>query len=65
MRCCVCDEKILVGDKVYPGGNLVWHTECGDGACYAVMGGDGKLRWCGGECAKGSIGRTVRNQERF
>ena len=69
MICSVCGMKIVVGDKVYPGSFNVWHTTCDSGACYAIMGGDGKLRWAGGNCVKGTIGRKVIrkviSQERY
>lgn len=65
MRCCECGKKIEVGDKVYAGNFSVWHTTCSEGACYAIMGGDGNLRWAGGNCSKGSIGREVVNQDKY
>lgn len=65
MKCCMCKREILPGNHVYPGSFDVWHTTCDSGACYAVMGSDGKLRWAGGNCVEGSIGREVANHDRY
>lgn len=65
MRCSECGKKIVTGDKVYPSIGELWHTKCGDGGCYAIMGGDMKLRWAGGACAKGTIGRIVMGQDTY
>ena len=51
MRCCRCGKEIEPGEHVYPGydddgEDVVWHTTCGDGVYEAVMGSDGRLRWC-------------------
>ena len=50
MRCCVCGKTIEPGEHVFPGfengEEAVWHITCGMGLFPAVMGSDGKLRWC-------------------
>ena len=46
MKCCVCGKTIRPGEYVFPGCDEVWHTSCSMGLFPAVMGNDGKLRWC-------------------
>ena len=51
IRCIICDELVLPGEHVFPGDHCpilpcVWHVECGNGISDAVLGSDGKLRWC-------------------
>jgi len=50
VRCCKCGKEIKPGEHVFPGfengEEAVWHITCGMGLFPAVMGSDGKLRWC-------------------
>ena len=61
MRCCRCGKTIEPGQHVYPGfeddEEVVWHTTCGGGVYEAVMGSDGKLRWCesGRRCMRNEV----------
>ena len=64
MKCCICKEEIKPGEHVYPGVLDVWHTDCKDGECYAVMGSDMKLRWAGGNCLV-KIGLVIKGYEEF